>query len=193
MIAQLKGKLIEITPTHIIVDCNGVGYELMISLATYSTFQHHQEVLIYSKLIVREDAHILFGFYSKSERELFNLLISVNGVGPASALMMLSTLSIVEISQAIANGNNVLLQKVKGIGAKTAQRIIIDLRDKMLTFSQENTIESSGNQSVKSETLNALEILGVPRKTSERIIDSLLKDNFEVSVEELIKLTLKRL
>ncbi len=193
MIAQLKGKLIEINPTHIIVDCNGVGYELMISLSTYSIFQHHQEVLIYSKLIVREDAHILFGFYSKSERELFNLLISVNGVGPASALMMLSTLSIAEISQAIANGNNVLLQKVKGIGAKTAQRIIIDLRDKMLIFSQENAIESSVNLSVKSETLNALEILGVPRKTAERIIETLLKDNSEISVEELIKLTLKKL
>lgn len=193
MIAQLKGKLIEITPTHLILDCNGVGYELMISLATYSTFQHHQDVLIYSKLIVREDAHILFGFYSKSERELFNLLISVNGVGPASALMMLSTLSIAEISQAIANGNNVLLQKVKGIGAKTAQRIIIDLRDKMLNFSIENSIETSSNQSVKTETLNALEILGVPRKTAERIVDILLKDNSEISVEELIKLTLKRL
>lgn len=193
MIAQLKGKLIEITPTHLIVDCNGVGYELMISLVTYSTFQHHQEVLIYSKLIVREDAHILFGFYSKSERELFNLLISVNGVGPASAIMMLSTLSIVEISQAIANGNNVLLQKVKGIGAKTSQRIIIDLRDKMLNFSHENSIESTVNQSVKLETLNALEILGVPRKSVERIIDSLLKDNSDVTVEELIKLTLKKL
>ncbi|CAG0904474.1 unnamed protein product [Darwinula stevensoni] len=146
-----------------------------------------------AKLVVREDAHLLFGFYSKQEREMFNLLISVNGVGPASAMMMLSTLNLDEIAGAIGSGNSALLQKVKGIGMKSAQRIIIDLRDKMSIFVGSGEISLNQNNKIKNETLNALEVLGVPKKIAERHIDLLLKENPDSSVEELIKNILKKL
>ncbi len=193
MITQLRGKLIEIYPTNAVIDCNGVGYWVNISLSTYSSLEHEEAVTIFTHLIVREDAHILYGFATKLEREIFQKLISVNGVGPASGMMIISTLSSKEIATAIASEDAGLLQSVKGIGAKTAQRIIIDLKDKL----DQNLIldinsGSSKNKS-KNEALSALEVLGIPKKSAEKIMDKILKDSPDADVEFLVKETLKKI
>ncbi|MBO6212920.1 Holliday junction branch migration protein RuvA [Algoriella sp.] len=193
MITQLRGKLIEIYPTNAVIDCNGVGYWVNISLNTYSTLEHEEAVTIFTHLIVREDAHLLYGFASKLEREIFQKLISVNGVGPASGMMMISTLSSKEIATAIATEDVKVLQSVKGIGAKTAQRIIIDLKDKL----DQNLIQDVNSGSVKNksknEALSALEVLGIPKKTAEKIMDKIVQDNPDADVEFLVKETLKKI
>ena len=191
MITQLRGKLIEIYPTNAVIDCNGVGYWVNISLNTYSTLEHEEAVTIFTHLIVREDAHLFYGFATKLEREIFQKLISVNGVGPASGMMMISTLSSKEIATAIATEDVKVLQSVKGIGAKTAQRIIIDLKDKL----DQNLIQDVNSGSVKNksknEALSALEVLGIPKKMSEKIADRILKQNPDLQTEELVKQILK--
>lgn len=193
MITQLRGKLIEIYPTNVVIDCNGVGYWVNISLNTYSTLEHEELVTIFTHLIVREDAHILYGFATKLEREIFQKLISVNGVGPASGMMIISTLSSKEIATAIAQEDAKLLQSVKGIGAKTAQRIIIDLKDKL----DQNLILDVNSTSVKNksknEALSALEVLGIPKKSAEKIMDKILQDQPDADVEFLVKETLKKI
>ena len=193
MITQLRGKLIEIYPTNAVIDCNGVGYWVNISLNTYSTLEHEEAVTIFTHLIVREDAHLLYGFATKLEREIFQKLISVNGVGPASGMMMISTLSSKEIATAIATEDVKVLQSVKGIGAKTAQRIIIDLKDKL----DQNLIQDVNSGSVKNksknEALSALEVLGIPKKSAEKIIDKILQDSPNADVEFLVKETLKKI
>ena len=193
MITQLRGKLIEIYPTNAVIDCNGVGYWVNISLNTYSTLEHEELVTIFTHLIVREDAHILYGFATKLEREIFQKLISVNGVGPASGMMIISTLSSKEIATAIASEDAKLLQSVKGIGAKTAQRIIIDLKDKL----DQNLILDVNSTSVKNksknEALSALEVLGIPKKSAEKIMDKILQDQPDADVEFLVKETLKKI
>ncbi|MDH2207064.1 MULTISPECIES: Holliday junction branch migration protein RuvA [unclassified Empedobacter] len=193
MITQLRGKLIEIYPTNTVIDCNGVGYWVNISLNTYSTLEHEELVTIFTHLIVREDAHILYGFATKLEREIFQKLISVNGVGPASGMMIISTLSSKEIATAIAQEDAKLLQSVKGIGAKTAQRIIIDLKDKL----DQNLILDVNSTSVKNksknEALSALEVLGIPKKSAEKIMDKILQDQPDADVEFLVKETLKKI
>ncbi|WP_413532824.1 Holliday junction branch migration protein RuvA [Empedobacter brevis] len=193
MITQLRGKLIEIYPTNAVIDCNGMGYWVNISLNTYSTLEHEELVTIFTHLIVREDAHILYGFATKLEREIFQKLISVNGVGPASGMMIISTLSSKEIATAIATEDAKLLQSVKGIGAKTAQRIIIDLKDKL----DQNLILDVNSTSVKNksknEALSALEVLGIPKKSAEKIMDKILQDQPEADVEFLVKETLKKI
>lgn len=193
MITQLRGKLIEIYPTNAVIDCNGVGYWVNISLNTYSTLEHEEAVTIFTHLIVREDAHLLYGFATKLEREIFQKLISVNGVGPASGMMMISTLSSKEIATAIATEDVKVLQSVKGIGAKTAQRIIIDLKDKL----DQNLIHDVNSGSVKNksknEALSALEVLGIPKKTAEKIMDKIVQDNPDADVEFLVKETLKKI
>ena len=193
MITQLRGKLIEIYPTNAVIDCNGVGYWVNISLNTYSTLEHEEAVTIFTHLIVREDAHLLYGFATKLEREIFQKLISVNGVGPASGMMMISTLSSKEIATAIATEDVKVLQSVKGIGAKTAQRIIIDLKDKL----DQNLIQDVNSGSVKNksknEALSALEVLGIPKKSAEKIMDKILQDTPEADVEFLVKETLKKI
>ena len=193
MITQLRGKLIEIYPTNAVIDCNGVGYWVNISLNTYSTLEHEEAVTIFTHLIVREDAHLLYGFATKLEREIFQKLISVNGVGPASGMMMISTLSSKEIATAIATEDVKVLQSVKGIGAKTAQRIIIDLKDKL----DQNLIQDVNSGSVKNksknEALSALEVLGIPKKSAEKIMDKILKDSPDADVEFLVKETLKKI
>jgi Holliday junction DNA helicase RuvA len=193
MITHLSGTIFEVSPSSIVIDCNGVGYLATISLQTYTNVQKEKQVLLYVQEVIREDAHLLYGFSTKTERNLFNLLISVNGVGPASAIMMLSSMSAVEISSAISSGNNLALQKIKGIGAKTAQRIILDLRDKFSTFETSEILENSLNNKNKFEALSALEVLGISRKITEKIIDKILEDNPEIEVEKLIKETLKKL
>lgn len=194
MIYSLKGKVQELSPTYAVIDVNGVGYYVGISLQTSQNLSLGKETFLYTQQIFREDAQLLFGFNTSLEKEMFNLLISVNGVGPVSALIMLSSLSNSEISSAILSNNSVLLQKVKGVGAKTAERIIIDLRDKVQKFgdSQLNISPISYNK-IKDESLSALEVLGIPKKTSEKIADKILKQNPDLNVEELVKQILKNI
>lgn len=193
MITQLRGKLVEIYPTSAVVDCNGVGYWVNISLNTYSALEHEELVTIYTHLIVREDAHLLYGFATKSEREIFLKLISVNGVGPASGMMMISTLSAKEIITAIASDDARLLQSVKGIGAKTAQRIIIDLKDKLDLSEIENVNSGQLRNKSKDEALSALEVLGIPKKSAEKVMDKILAAHADADVEFLVKETLKKI
>lgn len=193
MITQIRGKLIEKNPTYVVIDCSGVGYLLHISLQTYSKLPKDEAILLYTHLSIREDAHTLYGFADKIEREVFKLLISVSGVGPSIARTMLSSMTTDEIQQAIGSENVALIQNVKGIGAKTAQRVIVDLKDKILkTFDLEEISTQTSNTN-KEEALSALEVLGFARKQSERVVSSILKENPEASVERLIKLALKNL
>jgi len=153
-----------------------------------------RNVFLYIQQIIREDAQLLFGFNTILEKEMFTLLISVNGVGPVSAIIMLSSLSMDEIASAILSNNSMLLQKVKGIGTKTAERIIVDLRDKVQKFTgSEENISTFADNKVKEESLSALEVLGIPRKTSEKLADRILKQNPEFSVEDLVKQILKNI
>jgi holliday junction DNA helicase RuvA len=193
MITHLSGIIFEISPSSVVIDCNGVGYFATISLQTYKDIQNEKKALVYIQEIIREDSHSLYGFSTKIERLLFNLLISVNGVGPASSIMMLSSMSVSEITSAISSSNNLALQQIKGIGAKTAQRIILDLRDKISIFETYEVLDNQLDNKNKSEALSALEVLGISKKITEKIIDKILKDNPDIGVEELIKDTLKKL
>ena len=192
MIFSLKGIVQELTPTYVVIEVNGVGYYVGISLQTSQRLSLGKEVFLFTQQIIREDAHLLFGFYTKEEKEMFNLLISVNGVGAVSAPILLSSLDLKDIAQSILNKNSALLQKVKGIGAKTAARIIVDLRDKVEKFgvSAEN-ISAFADNKVKEESLSALEVLGIPKKMSEKIADRILKQNPDLQTEELVKQILK--
>ena len=194
MIFSLKGIVQELTPTYVVIEVNGVGYYVGISLQTSQRLSLGKEVFLFTQQIIREDAHLLFGFYTKEEKEMFNLLISVNGVGAVSALILLSSLDLKDIAQAILNKNSALLQKVKGVGVKTAERIIVDLRDKVEKFgvSAEN-ISAFADNKVKEESLSALEVLGIPKKMSEKIADRILKQNPDLSTEELVKQILKHI
>ncbi|AFL96923.1 Holliday junction DNA helicase RuvA [Ornithobacterium rhinotracheale H06-030791] len=193
MITQLKGRLVEKEPNYVVIDCHGVGYYVSISQATYNDLPADENVLLYTHLLVREDAQNLYGFSTKSERSVFEFLISVSGVGPASAVVMLSTLSVGDIYAAIANDQPEVLQSVKGIGAKTAQRIILDLKNKIKKQVLETKkIEGKGTSKIKIEALSALEVLGIPKKVAEPIIVQLLKENPTLSLENLIKQTLKK-
>ena len=172
---------------------SGLGYFVGVSVQTSQKLFLGRTCFLYTQQIFREDAHLLFGFYSREEKEMFNLLIGVNGVGPASALIMLSSLSIQEIASGIMSGNALMLQKVKGIGAKTAERIIVELRDKVQKFGAIDAAATVINNKVKDESLSALEILGIPKKNSEKLADRLLKQNPDLSVEDLVKQILKNI
>ncbi len=189
MIGQLFGELVEKNPTEVIIDCNGVGYEVKISLNTFSAISNGGKTKLYTKFIVREDAQILYGFAEKIEREMFNHLISVSGIGPNTAMIMLSSLVPEEIAAAIQSEDVRTIQGIKGIGAKTAQRVIVDLKDKMLkmAFSTEN-IFSVGNTN-QYDALTALMSLGFDKKSAEKAIDKV--STGEESVEKLIKDALK--
>ena len=193
MITHIKGKLIEKNPTYVIVECNGVGYWLNISLNTSSQIADNESVFLYTHLLVKEDSHTLFGFKTKTEREIFRLLISVSGVGPSIARTMLSSMTTEEIQQAIGTGNVAIIQSVKGIGAKTAQRVIIDLKDKILKSYTIDEDSLSQNNTTKEEALSALEVLGFTNKQSEKVLDKILMEDTSVSVEILIKKALKNL
>lgn len=194
MIYSLKGNIQELNPTSVIIDVQGVGYYVGISLQTSEKLQLGQPAFLNIQQIIREDAHLLFGFNTILEKEMFNLLISVNGVGPVSAIIMLSSLSLEEIASAILSNNSALLQKVKGIGTKTAERIIVDLRDKVQKFkNSEENISAAVNNKVKEEALSALEVLGIAKKMSEKIADRFLKQNPELTVEDLVKQILKNI
>ena len=194
MIYSLKGIVQELNPTSVILDVNGVGYFVGISLQTSEKLVLAKETFLNIQQIIREDAHLLFGFNTILEKQMFNLLISVNGVGPVSAIIMLSSLSLQEIANAILSNNSLLLQKVKGIGTKTAERIIVDLRDKVQKFNvSEENIFTFANNKIKEESLSALEVLGIPKKMSEKIADRILKQNPDFTVEDLVKQILKNI
>ena len=194
MIYSLRGKVLEIAPTSCVIECNGVGYLVGISLQTSDKIKMGENVFIYIQQIIREDANLLFGFNTLLEKEMFNLLISVNGVGAVSTLIMLSTFSLEEIASAIQSGNSGLIQKAKGIGTKTAERIIVDLRDKVQKFGlSSGNISNFGDNKIKEESLSALEVLGIPKKMSEKIADRILKENPALTTEELVKQILKKI
>lgn len=193
MITHLKGKLVEKNPTYAIVECNGVGYYLNISLNTFSQIPDAELVTLHTQLIVREDSHTLYGFISVLEREIFKLLISVSGIGPSIARTMLSSLTTEEVQKALATENVAVIQSVKGIGAKTAQKVIIELKDKIVkTYDMENTMVLADN-SIKDEALSALEVLGFVKRQAEKVVSSILKETPDLDVEKLIKLALKKL
>ena len=193
MITQIQGKLIEKSPTEVVIDCNGVGYLLNVSLNTFSNLPDSGTVSLYSYLSIREDAHTLYGFIDKTEREIFKLLISVSGVGPSIARTMLSSMTSEEIQKAIASENVAVIKGVKGIGAKTAQRVIVDLKDKILkTYDLGEVTVDSGNTN-KEEALSALEVLGFNRRLSEKVVTGILNTDPNASVEQIIKLALKNL
>ncbi|HYD90123.1 MAG TPA: Holliday junction branch migration protein RuvA [Flavobacterium sp.] len=193
MIAHLQGRLVEKTPTDVVIDCNGVGYQVNISLHTYSLLPDSENIKLYTFLQVKEDAHTLFGFAEKAERELFKLLISVSGVGAGTARTMLSSLDPKNIIQSIATGNVGVIQSIKGIGNKTAQRVILDLKDKVLKLYDLEEVSVAGYNTNKDEALSALEVLGFNKKLAEKALEKVVKDNPGASVETIIKLALKNL
>lgn len=193
MIEFLEGRMVEKTPTHVIVDIGGLGYFVNISLYTYGKLGSNEKVKIFTHLSIKEDAHTLYGFIDKEERELFRQLISVNGVGAGTARMILSSLNPAEISQAIQKGDAGTLQKIKGIGAKSALRIIIDLKDKIKTDDSHLLLTVQGN-TMKDEALSALLALGFSKNQVEKVLDGFIKKGENVSsVEEMIKFALKSL
>ncbi len=193
MITHLRGKLVEKNPTYVIVECNGIGYYAHISLNTFSLIPDEEAIFLYTYLSVKEDSNTLFGFISKIEREIFKLLISVSGVGPSIARTMLSSMTTQEIQHAIASGDVPTIQSVKGIGTKTAQRVIIDLKDKIIKTYGIDDISVSQSNTNKNEALSALDVLGFNAKQSERVVDKILKESSDLSVENLIKQALKNL
>lgn len=193
MITHIQGRLIEKNPTHVVIDCNGVGYILNISLHTYSQISDNENLKLFSHLQVKEDSHTLYGFSSLAEREIFRLLISVSGVGASIARTMLSSLTPKEVREGIATGNVALIQSIKGIGAKTAQRVILDLKDKILKIYDIDEVSPVKDNTNKDEALSALEVLGFAKKQAERVVDKIVKVQPEANVETIIKEALKNL
>jgi len=193
MITQLKGRMIEKSPTEIVIDCNGVGYLVNISLNTFSKLSDSESISLYTHLQVKEDSHTLFGFFEKTERNLFRQLISVSGIGASTARTMLSSLTPGEIQSAIVSGNVSVIQSVKGIGLKTAQRVIIDLKDKVSLISENDQFIGNISNTNQDEALSALEVLGYNRKQTSKLIEMLVNNSPEMSVEELIKGALNKL
>ncbi len=193
MITQIIGRLVEKTPTQVVIDCNGVGYAVNISLHTFSQINDNENIKLYTHLQVREDSHTLFGFNTTIERSVFLLLISVSGIGSSTARTMLSSLEPLQIQRAIISEDLNTIKSIKGIGLKTAQRVLIELKDKMLNLQFEGEIQNFGNNTIKDEALSALEVLGYTRKQSERILDTIIQSAPDSSVEELIKEALNKL
>lgn len=196
MIDYLSGKLVYKDPTYVIIDVNGIGYHVKISLQTYTEIKDEEQIKLLTFLHIKEDAHTLFGFKKEDEKRLFLLLLSINGVGPSTGLMILSSLSSAEIEQAILAGDVATIQHVKGIGAKTAQRIILELKDKVGKGGSEATTTSLGflksSNKIREEALQALITLGFPKAAAEKNIATVLKKTTgEISLEDLIKASLK--
>ena len=193
MITHIQGKLVEKNPTDVVIDCNGVGYLLNISLHTYSQIPDQEHLKLYAHLIVREDSHTLYGFSSVSEREIFKLLLSVSGIGASTARTMLSSLTPQQVKEGIALGDVALIQSIKGIGAKTAARVILDLKDKVLKVYDIDEVSFNRNNTNKDEALSALEVLGFVKKQAERVVDKIMIAQPDASVETIIKQALKNL
>lgn len=197
MIEYIKGELTDLNPAMAVVEAGGVGYALNISLITYTAIQGKKEVKLYVYEAIREDAHLLYGFLNKKERELFELLISVSGVGVTTARVILSSLSAAELCNCISTGNERLLKGVKGIGLKTAQRIILDLRDKIVALGIAEEIPVGGslqapvNNEVRDEAVGALTMLGFAPAPSQKVVVDLLREHSDARVEEIVKMALK--
>ena len=198
MIEYIKGELTEITPAMAVIECNGLGYGINVSLNTYSAIQGKKEVKLYIYESIREDAYILYGFATKQERELFLLLISVSGIGGNTARMILSALTPSELCNVISSGNDKLLKTDKGIGLKTALRIIVDLKDKISTTDIGTSTTSAhisitANNEIYEEAIAALTMLGFAQAPSQKVVAAILKEEPDAAVEKVIKLALKRL
>jgi holliday junction DNA helicase RuvA len=195
MIAFLKGKLVYRDPTHVLIDVNGIGYHVNISLQTFSAVKEQENIHLFTHLTIREDAHILFGFSAEDEKKLFQQLISVSGVGPSTAIVMLSYMNTQELKNAIVREDAASLQAIKGIGGKTALRVIIELKDKLKKESWEEvqpSISSTPHNTVKKEALSALLTLGLPKAVAEKSIDTVLKKSGNtITLEDLVKQALK--
>lgn len=195
MIAFLKGRLVHKDPTHIVIDVNGVGYHINISLQTFSEVKDQENVMVYTHLSIREDAHVLFGFSKESEKKLFQQLVSVNGVGPSTAIVMLSYMNSNELKNAIVQEDAAALQAIKGIGGKTAQRVIIELKDKLKKESWEDaqpSVSIGPHNTLRKEALSALLTLGLPKAVAEKSVDTVLKKSGNtVTLEDLVKQALK--
>ena len=191
MITQIIGRLVEKLPTHVVIDCQGVGYQVNISLHTFSQLGDDENIKLYTHLQIKEDSHTLFGFFTTLERSVFRLLLSVSGIGASTARTMLSSLEPQQIQRAIITEDLATIKSVKGIGLKTAQRVLIELKDKMLNLFEGEEIQPFPNNTIKEEALSALDVLGFNTKQSERIVDRILKENSDMSVENLIKQALK--
>lgn len=189
MITHLKGKLVEKTPTALVIECGGIGYEVKVSLNTYSALPGDDNVMIYTQFVVREDAQILYGFADPEERQMFNHLVSVSGIGPSTGILMLSGLTPSEIAQAVTSEDVATIKGVKGIGAKTAQRVIVDLKDKMLKFEVSDDNVETENNTLRFDALTALVALGFDKKAAEKGLKKVMKD--QQTVEVLIKDALK--
>jgi Holliday junction DNA helicase RuvA len=193
MITHIQGKLVEKNPTDVVIECNGVGYAINISLHTYSQISDNEHLKLYTHLQIKEDAHTLYGFSSLMEREIFRLLISVSGIGANIARTMLSSLTPAQIKEGIAREDVAMIQAIKGIGAKTAQRVIIDLKDKVLKVYGIDEVSVSKDNTNKNEALSALEVLGFVKKQAERVVDKILVSHPDATVETIIKQALKNL
>jgi len=193
MITHLQGKLTEKTPTEVVIDCSGVGYQVHISLHTYSLLPNTDNIKLYTYLQIKEDAHTLFGFVEKSEREIFIMLLSVSGIGASIARTMLSSIEPKQIIQAIGSGDVGTIQSIKGIGVKTAQRVILDLKDKVLKLYNLDELSMVQNNTNKDEALSALEVLGFVRRISEKIVEKIVRENPTATAEFIIKQALKNL
>jgi len=194
MIEYIKGDIRELAPARIILECNGIGYEIHISLTSFDAYRDRSEGLVYIHEVIREDAHLLYGFATKEERELFLLLTSVSGVGPNTARTILSSVAPVELMQIIASGDEKSLMMVKGIGSKTAQRIIVDLKNKVKTTEGKLTPSShSERATVADEAVAALVMLGFQKAASQKAVEIILKKSSETKVEQIIKTALKML
>ena len=193
MITHIKGRLVEKSPTELVIDCNGIGYLVNISLNTFALLSDSEAISLYTHLQVKEDSHTLFGFFDKSERNLFRKLISVSGIGASTARTMLSSLNPQEIQRAILTENVSTIQSVKGIGLKTAQRVIIELKDKVNLADASGEISISSLNQNREEALSALEVLGYSRKQTSKVVDELINNDPEISVEKIIKNSLNKL
>ena len=193
MIAHIQGKLVEKTPTEVVIDCAGVGYHINISLHTYSLLPQTENIKLFTYLQFKEDAHTLFGFVEKSEREIFKMLLSVSGIGASIARTMLSSLDPKQIIQALAVGDIGTIQSIKGIGSKTAQRAILDLKDKVLKIYDIDEVSMSQSNTNKDEALSALEVLGFNKKMAEKVVDKIVSQDLDATVESIIKQALKNL
>ncbi|MDM1371215.1 Holliday junction branch migration protein RuvA [Myroides marinus] len=193
MIAHIQGRLIEKTATEVVIDCGGVGYLIHISLHTFSQIGSSENLRLYTYLQIKEDGHTLFGFIDKIERELFKLLISVSGIGGNTARNMLSSIAPKDLLQAIGSSDVKTIQSVKGIGAKTAQRVILDLQEKVLKLYNIDEVSPVINNTNADEALSALEVLGFVRKSAEKVVDKIIKQTPDASVEFIIKQALKNL
>ncbi len=191
MYEYIKGAISSLTPAGVVVETGGVGYFLHISVNTYSRLKGNENSKLFLHQVVREDAHLLYGFADQEERDFFRLLISVNGIGASIAIMMLSSYSPEDLSSAIVTDNVSLLKGIKGIGAKTAQRVIIDLKDKVGTGIVTSELFQIGNSVVRNEALSALEMLGFNKKTVENSLDQILAKSPDLTVEQLLKIALK--